>query len=113
MPQAKKSTTTKKQEEARYIQVPTQLLDFQKRVLKGQHTVFETAYNALTAVRENQEKVWGNALERASFVPAQAREIAEVWGENRRRARESYKETMDRSFALAEEWIDGLAESRA
>ena len=115
MPETKKTTTTKQKTEdaAPRFQVPTQVLDIQKRVLKGQQTFFDTAYNAMTAVQENQEKLWGSALERASFVPAPALKIAEVWGENQRRARESYKETVDRSFALAEEWIDGLAAGRA
>ena len=95
------------------IQIPTQVLDLQKRILKGQQTFFETSYNAVTAVQENRENMWASALDRASFVPAQLREIADVWAQNRRQARESYKETVDRSFALAEEWIDGLVESRA
>ena len=121
MPVAKKTTTAKPKaesarqsaESARKIQIPTQLLDFQKRLLKGQQTFFDTAYNAVTAVQENQEKAWGGALENASFIPTPALKIAEVWSDNRRRARESYKETVDRSFALAEQWIDGLSESRA
>ncbi len=118
MPQTKKAKTSttkenKTSETSRRIQIPTQMLDFQKRLLQGQQTLFDTAYNALTAVQDNQEKVWGSALEQASFVPTQVRELAEAWSANRREARESYKETVDKSFSLVEEWIDGLASSRA
>ena len=118
MPETKKAETTKARakktaETSPRIQIPTQVLDFQKRVLQGQQTLFDTTYNALTAVQDNQEKVWGSALERASFVPAQYRELAEAWSANRRQTRESYKETVDKSFSLVEEWIDGLASNRA
>lgn len=118
MPETKKAQTSKARakktsETSRRIQIPTQVLDFQKRLLQGQQTLFDTTYNALTAVQDNQEKVWGSALEQASFVPTQVRELAEAWSENRRQARESYKETVDKSFSLVEEWIDGLSSSRA
>ena len=118
MPETKKAETKKANakktaETSPRIQIPTQVLDFQRRALHGQQTLFDTTYNALTAVQDNQDRVWGSALEQASFVPAQVRELAEAWSAIRRQARESYKETVDKSFSLVEEWIDGLSSSKA
>ena len=114
MPATKKTATPKNEETAtRRIEIPSQVIDFQKRVLDGQRAFFDTAYNAVTAAQDSQENVWNGLLERTSFVPDQAQEISSAWADNRREARESYKEVVHRSFSLVEEWIDGLAGSRA
>ena len=114
MPNTKKTATPKSEEKtARTIEIPSQVIDFQKRVLDGQRAFFDTAFNAVTAAQDSQESAWNGLLDRASFVPEQAQEISQVWAENRREASESYKAVVHRSFSLVEEWIDGLAASRA
>ena len=112
---SRKSTASRKKETeaTQPIQIPSQVIDFQKRVLDGQRAFFDTAYSAVTAMQDSQESVWSSLLERASFVPERAQEISVAWADNRREARETYKEVVYRNFSLVEEWIDGLASSRA
>ena len=110
---ASKSTASKSTENARRIEIPSQIIDLQKRVVNGQRALFDTTYGAVSALQDNQAKAWNTVLERAPFVPEQAREIAQAWSDNRRAARESYKAVVDQSFALYEEWVDGLGGSRA
>lgn len=112
MAQTKKTTSQKTKQSERTIKIPARAIELQKRVLSGQKTLFDTTYDAVAAVQESQEKAWGNLLGRASFVPEQARGIAEAWTATQRHARESYKEAVDKSFVLYEEWIDGWADGR-
>jgi len=113
MPETKKNTQASQKQTARKIEIPTQVVDIQKRVLNGQRALFDTTFNAVSTMQDSQAKAWNGLLERSSMIPAQVREISEAWQENRREARDSYKETVDRSFALVEDWIDGLSGSRA
>ena len=113
MAETKKTTAKKSQSAAPRIDIPSRLIDFQKRILNGQKAAFDSTFNAVTAVQDSQDKAFHGLLDRASFVPEEAKEIAETWAENRRSARESYKETVHRSFTLVEEWMDGLAGSSA
>ncbi len=114
MPDTKKTTSRKNDSKATQgIEVPSQVIDFQKRVLDGQRAFFDTAYSAVIAMQDSQESVWNGLLDRASYVPERAQEISTAWADNRREARESYKEVVHRNFSLVEEWIDGLAGSRA
>ena len=110
---ATKKTTAKKTQTERTINVPTGVIDFQKRVLNGQRSAFETSFKFFSNLQENQEKVFHGALDRAKFLPTEATEIAEAWTETRRGVRESYRETVDQSFSLVERWIDGLAQPSA
>ena len=112
MAQTKKTTNKKTEQSERTIKIPARAIELQKRVLSGQKTLFDTTYNAVSAVQESQEKAWGNLLG-SSFVPEQARGIAEAWTATQRLARESYKDAVDKSFVLYEEWIDGWAAGSA
>jgi hypothetical protein len=110
MAQTKKTT---EEQSARTIKIPARAIELQKRVLSGQKTLFDTTYNAVTAVQESQEKALDNLLGNVSFLPEEARDLATAWSTTRRQASESYKEAIHKSFDLYEHWIDGLAENRA
>lgn len=105
--------TTAKKTAAKKINVPSGVIEFQKKVLNGQRSVFQSSYKFFNSFQENQEKVLHGALGRASFLPAEATAIAEAWTETRKGVRESYRNTVDQSFALAEQWIDGLSQPNA
>ncbi len=109
----KKTTASKTETAAPAFKVPAGVVEFQKKVLNGQRSIFQNSYKFFDSFQENQEKVLHGALGRASFLPAEATAIAEAWTETRKGVRESYKNTVDQSFNLAEQWIDGLAQSNA
>ena len=113
MAETKKKAASKTTKTARRIEVPSSIIDLQKRVVNGQRALFDTTFSAVSAMQDNQAKAWNAVLERAPFVPEQAREIAQAWSANRSAARESYKAVVDQSFTLYEEWVDGLGGSRA
>ena len=113
MVQTKKTTSQKTEQSERTIKIPARAIELQKRVLSGQKTFFDTTYNAVSALQESQEKAWDSLLGTTSFLPEQARGIAETWTATRRDARESYKDAVHKSFALYEEWVDGWADGRA
>ena len=80
---SRKSTASRKNETeaTQPIQIPSQVIDFQKRVLDGQRALFDTAYSAVAAMQDSQESVWNGLLERASFVPERAQEISVAWAD--------------------------------
>lgn len=112
MAETKKTTKSPEAAERRF-RIPGGVLRLQKRVLEGQRTMFDTSYNAWSALREGQENALHGWLDTASFVPQELKEVAQAWTDTSRQSREGYKETVEKSFELIEQWVDGLTETEA
>jgi hypothetical protein len=106
----KKETTASAGTTTSTMKVPQRLLDLQKRVLEGQRSAFEAGYQAMTAFREGQENALRNFLEQSRFVPEEFRQVADEWINTARSGRENFKETVERTFTLVEQYVDGLGE---
>jgi 4-aminobutyrate aminotransferase-like enzyme len=119
MPQTKKTTakkTTKKATEAPAapkLRVPAQIVELQRRALEQQRSFFGRTYDAVSTMSERQEDAFNSQLEKASFVPEPFKELATTWTESQRQMRGTYREAVDKSYALLDEWVGGFAEAES
>lgn len=86
-------------------------LDLQKNLLERQHSMFDRTYEVVTGLQERQEDAVNKMLERSKYIPEQIADMAELWTGTNRQARKNYKRSVDKSFALVTDWVDGLAKS--
>jgi hypothetical protein len=105
-----RKTTTKTEEPARRLRVPAGVLKLQKRSIERQRSAFDTTFQAVQSFQEGGESAIHNLLESSSFVPKEWRLIAEAWIENARQGRESFREAVDTTYGLAEQFVDRLGE---
>ncbi len=106
----KKTTTTTTPETP---SVTGRLLGAQKRVLDLQRSAFESGYNMVSSIQERQEEAVTSWLERSERIPAEVKELTEAWIGAGRKGRETYRDTVERSFELVHTYIDGLSAKRA
>jgi hypothetical protein len=92
--------------------LPTGLVKLQKNLLERQHSAFDTAYQAVSSLQDGRDNAVQSFLQASPFVPVELRQVAEAWIEAGRARRDTFKETVDRSFELVGEYYDRLAQGR-
>lgn len=108
---ATKKTTAKKTEtatESRF-RVPQRIVELQKRSLETQHKAFSRTFEAVESLRERNEDRVNEWMKDSRFVPAELAELSKEWTTASRTMRSTYRNSVDKSFSLAESWVDTLA----
>ena len=109
---ATKKTTTKKAKattEERSLRVPQRIVELQKRSLEGQHKAFDRTFEAVDSFRERREDRVNEWMKASRFVPTEVAELATEWTDASRNMRSTYRKSVDKSFSIAENWVEGLA----
>ncbi len=106
---ATKKTTKKAESTSRTIKMPQTIIDLQKRNLERQHKAFDRTFEAVDSFRERREDRVNAWLKDARFVPTEIAEMAAEWTAASRDMRATYKKSVDKSFALAGSWVEGLS----
>ncbi|HVS66756.1 MAG TPA: hypothetical protein VMT85_24995 [Thermoanaerobaculia bacterium] len=92
------------------IPLPAAVVKLQKRSLERQRSAFDATFQAVASFQEGGESALHNLLEGSSLVPKEWRQIADAWIETARQSRDSFRQTVDTSFGLAEQLVDRLGE---
>lgn len=112
--QTKSRTQSKETESnAPRFRLPKQVARFQKRVLEGQRSAFDSGFQAFDSFEEWREDRLRSWLEQSSWVPTEIGEIAGAWIDTGRTSRSNLRQAVDRSFHLAESYLSRLAEEEA
>jgi hypothetical protein len=89
--------------------LPTGIAKLQKNLLVRQHSAFDTAFQAVSSLQDGRDNAVQSFLQASPFVPVELRQVAEAWIEAGRARRDTFKETVDRSFELVGDYYDRLA----
>ena len=89
--------------------MPQRIVDLQKRSLETQHKAFSRTFEAVENVRERNEDRVNEWMKDSRFVPAHLAELSKEWTAASRTMRSTYRNSVDKSFSLAESWVDTLA----
>jgi hypothetical protein len=95
------------------FKVPAPVVKFNRQVLEGQRSLFDSTYEMVTSLQEGSENALQNALEKSRLVPAEVRQIAEAWIGAVRTGRTNFKSAVDKSYDLTEAWFERIAEPEA
>ena len=89
--------------------IPASVLDFQKRLLDFQRSVFEKGYDVYARLEDQQHQLSERLTDQIPNLPEELKSASDAWWQARVRGRESYKNAVDRSFHLADSYYKRLA----
>jgi hypothetical protein len=88
--------------------IPKQIVDFQRQIVEFQKTAFDSTFNALSAMQDQQRELMSRLLE-GSPVPGELKQLMEEWGRALETGREQFRDAVDRSFETVESYLERIA----
>jgi len=89
--------------------VPKQLVEFQRQLVELQKQAFDSTFNALSAMQDQQRALMSRLIEGAPAVPGEMKELIDQWAQALESGREQFRDTVDRSFETVETYLERLA----
>jgi hypothetical protein len=89
--------------------VPKQLVEFQRQLVELQKQAFDSTFNALSAMQDQQRALMSRLIEGAPAVPGEMKELIDQWAHALESGREQFRDTVDRSFETVETYLERLA----
>ncbi|HEX2463567.1 MAG TPA: hypothetical protein VHR17_03015 [Thermoanaerobaculia bacterium] len=95
------------------FQVPTTVIDFQRRVLEFQRTAFTNAFEMAVRLQDRRRDVVERLVDRVPNLPAESKELLDTWNQAAERNREMFRATVDKSFDLIDGYYARLATAKS
>lgn len=89
--------------------VPKQIVEFQRQIVEFQKQAFDSTFNALSALQDQQRELMSRLLEGAPAVPGEMKQLLDEWTRAVETGREQFRDTVDRSFETVESYLERLA----
>jgi hypothetical protein len=89
--------------------IPKQIVDFQRQLVEFQKQAFDSTFNALSALQDQQRELMSRLLEGAPALPSEMKQLLEEWGRALDTGRDQFRDTVDRSFETVESYLERLA----
>ena len=89
--------------------VPKQIVEFQRQLVEFQKQAFDSTFNALSALQDQQRELMSRLLEGAPAVPGEMKQLLDEWTRALETGREQFRDTVDRSFETVESYLERLA----
>ena len=89
--------------------VPKQIVEFQRQLVEFQKQAFDSTFNALSALQDQQRELMSRLLEGAPAVPGEMKQLLDEWTRAVETGREQFRDTVDRSFETVESYLERLA----
>jgi hypothetical protein len=91
------------------FQIPSTVIDFQRRVLEFQRSAFTNAFEMMVRLQDQRRDVLERWIDRFPNLPAESKALYETWNEAAARGRETFRATVDKSFDLVDGYYERLA----
>jgi len=92
------------------FQVPPTVFEFQRRVLEFQRSAFTNAFEMAVRFQQQRRDVVERFIDRVPAIPAESKELFATWTTAADRGRETFRDTVDKSFDLIDGYYARLAE---
>jgi hypothetical protein len=89
--------------------VPKQFVEFQRQLVELQKQAFDSTFNALSAMQDQQRALMSRLIEGAPAVPGEMKQLMDEWGKALENGREQFRDSVDRSFETVESYLERLA----
>jgi hypothetical protein len=89
--------------------IPKQIVELQRNLLEFQKQAFDSTFNALSALQDQQRELMTRLLDGAPAVPGEMRQLLDEWASALETGREQFRDTVDRSFETVESYLQRLS----
>ena len=89
--------------------IPKQMVEFQRQLVEFQKQAFDSTFNALSALQDQQRELMSRLLEGAPALPNEMKQLLDEWGRALDKGRDQFRDTVDRSFETVESYLERLA----
>jgi hypothetical protein len=73
-------------------------IEIAKQLLAYHKTAFDNTFRSVSALQEQTEKMMGNFLQQASWLPSETKEAITQWLDAYKKGREEFKKTADQNY---------------
>lgn len=87
-----------------------QVVSIQRQLLEFQKTAFDGTFDAVVSFQDKQEKLMNDLLERVSVLPDEGKQIVDEWIETYKKGREDFRDVVERSYDILDDYFDRLEE---
>ena len=89
--------------------IPKQFVEFQRQLVEFQKQAFDSTFNALSALQDQQRELMSRLLDGTTAVPSEMKQLLDEWGQALETGRDQFRDTVDRSFETVESYLERLA----
>ncbi len=89
--------------------VPKQMVEIQRQLVEFQKQAFDSTFNALSALQDQQRELMSRLLEGSPAVPGEMKQLIDEWTRALESGRAQFRDTVDRSFETVESYLERLA----
>ena len=79
-------------------QIAKQMVDFNK-------TAFDNAYQAMSVIQDQTEKMFASMMEQTAFFPEEGKKLVMDWIKTYKKGREEFKAAADENFKKVETYF--------
>lgn len=76
-----------------------------KQMIEFNQAMFNNTCNAIALAQDQFEKIAGNVLNQATWLPDEGRKAIEQWVESYKTGRDNFKKYVDESYKKVEEYF--------
>jgi hypothetical protein len=76
-----------------------------KQMIEFNQATFNNAFNAMSLLQDQFDRVTKTVLEQATWLPAEGRKAIENWADSYKTGRETFKKYVDDSYKKVEEFF--------
>lgn len=91
------------------FQVPSSVIEFQRRILELQRSAFTNAFEMTVRLQEQRRDALERWIDRVPSLPAESKALLDTWNDAAARGRETFRATVDKSFDLIDGYYARLA----
>ena len=83
-----------------------------KQMMNYNKTAFDNAYNAVTMLQDQAEKMMNVSMEQATWIPEEGKQFADEWAKTCRQGWKDFKNAVDANFKKAEDFFAGPGKTK-
>jgi len=76
-----------------------------KQMIEFNQATFNNAFNAMSLLQDQFDRVTQTVLEQATWLPAEGRKAIENWADSYKTGRETFKKYVDDSYKKVQEYF--------
>lgn len=94
----------------RQMKVPKNLIGIQRQLVEFQKSMFDSTFDAIVGFQDRQEELFNEMVEKSQMLPDEGKQIVREWIETYKKSREDFRDTVESSYNLVDDYFDRLEE---
>lgn len=90
--------------------IPKSLINFQRQLVEFQKSTFDSTFDAIAGFQDRQEEMLNDMLDKGKLLPDEGKQIIEAWVKTFKKGREDFRDAVETSYNLVDDYFDRLDE---